>query len=162
MVRWTELWSNLQIVRLSYGKNRDQSFQLSDADNCWEPQPCHPVTCRHRWLKTNCKTQPPASNGWVALSSMFGCSFVCLSRIGNTSSHLHNMMFQTIQTIYFLWGYDPGNMSMSFIAELSPVYCCLVSTDITHDTWVDWCSLCQNPSQMLSAGWTAKWPEIRV
>ena len=23
-------------------------------------------------------------------------------------------------------GYDPGNMSMSFIAELSPVYCCLV------------------------------------
>ena len=35
-------------------------------------------------------------------------------------------MFQTIQTIYFLWGYDPGNMSVSFIAELSPVYCCLV------------------------------------
>ena len=23
------------------------------------------------------------------------------------------MMFQTIQTIYFLWGYDPGNMSVS-------------------------------------------------
>ena len=36
------------------------------------------------------------------------------------------MMFQTIQTIYFLWVYDPGNMSVSFIAELSPVYCCLV------------------------------------
>ena len=35
------------------------------------------------------------------------------------------MMFQTIQTIYFLWGYDPGNTSV-FIAELSPVYCCLV------------------------------------
>ena len=35
-------------------------------------------------------------------------------------------MFQTKQTIYFLWGYDPGNMSVSFIAELSPVYCCLV------------------------------------
>ena len=35
-------------------------------------------------------------------------------------------MFQTIQTIYFLWGYDPGNMSVSFIAELSPVYRCLV------------------------------------
>ena len=32
------------------------------------------------------------------------CLFVCLllSRIGNTSSHLHYMMFQTIQTIYFL------------------------------------------------------------
>ena len=36
------------------------------------------------------------------------------------------MMFQTIQTIYFLWGYDPGNMSVSFIAGLSPVYCWLV------------------------------------
>ena len=52
--------------------------------------------------------------------------FVRSSRIGNTSSHLHYMMFQTIQTIYFLWGYDPGNMSVSFNAELSPVYCCLV------------------------------------
>ena len=27
--------------------------------------------------------------------------------------------------------YDPGNMSVSFIAELSPVYCCLVS-------WICW------------------------
>ena len=60
---------------------------------------------------------------WLS-SSIFT---VCwLSRIGNTSSHPHYMMFQTIQTIYFLWGYDPGNMSVSFIAELSPAYCCLV------------------------------------
>ena len=58
------------------------------------------------------------------LSSLFGCSS---SRIGNTSSHLHYMMFETIQTIYFLWGYDPGNMSVSTYAELSPVYCCLVT-----------------------------------
>ena len=72
----------------------------------------------------NCETQPPSSIGWVALSSVF---VQLLSRIGNTSSHLHYMMFQTIQTIYFLWGYDPGNMSVSFIAELSPVYCCLLS-----------------------------------
>ena len=72
----------------------------------------------------NCETQPPASIGWVALSSVF---VRCLSRIRYTSSHLHYMMFQTIQTIYFLWGYDPGNMSVSFIAELSPVYCCLNS-----------------------------------
>ena len=35
-------------------------------------------------------------------------------------------MFQTIQTIYFLKGYDPGNMSVSFIAELSPVLYCQV------------------------------------
>ena len=64
---------------------------------------------------------------WLSSSIFTVCSFVrCLSRIGNTSSHLHYMMFQTIQTIYFLWGYDPGKMSVSFIAELSPVYCCLV------------------------------------
>ena len=80
------------------------------------------LRCEFSNVSSNCETQPPASIGWVALSSLFGR---CLSRIGNTSSHLHYMMFQTIQTIYFLWGYDPGNMSMSFIAELSPVYCCL-------------------------------------
>ena len=57
-----------------------------------------------------CETQPPASIGWVALSSMFSCH---LSRIRDISSHLHYMMCQTIQTIYFLWGYDPGNMSGS-------------------------------------------------
>ena len=34
-------------------------------------------------------------------------------RIRDTSSHLHYMMFQTIQTIYILCGYDPGNMSVS-------------------------------------------------
>ena len=60
---------------------------------------------------------------WLS-SSIFN---VCRSsRIRDTSSHLHYMMFQTIQTIHFLWGYDPGNMSVSFIAELSSVYCCLV------------------------------------
>ena len=61
--------------------------------------------CQH----FNCETQPPASIGWVALSSVF----VCLSRIGNISSHFHYMMFPRIQTIYFQWGYDPGNMSVS-------------------------------------------------
>ena len=56
---------------------------------------------------------------------LFVCSSVCPSRIGTYPlSPLYD--FQTIQTIYFLWGYDPGNMSVSFIAELSPVYCCLV------------------------------------
>ena len=64
---------------------------------------------------------------WLSSSIFSFCSFVVRSsRIRDTSSHLHYMMFQTIQTIYFLWGYDPGNMSVSFIAELSPVYCCLV------------------------------------
>ena len=49
---------------------------------------------------------------WLS-SSIFSCSIGWLSRIGNTSSHLHYMMFPSIQTIYFLWGYDPGNMSVS-------------------------------------------------
>ena len=56
-----------------------------------------------------CETQPPASIGWVALSSVVRLS----SRIGNISSHLHYMMFPSIQTIYFLWGYDPGTMTVS-------------------------------------------------
>ena len=33
--------------------------------------------------------------------------------VGDISSYLHNIMFLTIQTIYFLWGYNPGNMSSS-------------------------------------------------
>ena len=69
-------------------------------------------------LVWNCETQPPASIDWVALSSVIGChsfvrSFVRSSRIGDISSHLHYMMFPSIQTIYSLWGYDPGNMSVS-------------------------------------------------
>ena len=57
-----------------------------------------------------CETQPQASIGWVALFSVVRCRLSC---IGNISSHLHYMMFLSIQTIYFLWGYDPGNMSVS-------------------------------------------------
>ena len=76
-----------------------------------------------------------------ASSSIF--TYCLLSRIRYTSSHLHYMMFQTIQTIYFLRGYDPGNISVSFIAELSPVYCFLVicfptsskSKELRPSTW---------------------------
>ena len=79
------------------------------------------------YLRNSAFQQP---RGWVALSSLV------VRRLfvppGDTSSHLHYMMFQTIQTIYFLWGYDPGNMSVSFIAELSPVYCCLVYPHLTR------------------------------
>ena len=95
--------------------------QFADTFKCPVPITCYEA--RKGPARVFCETQPPASIGWVALSSLF---VRCLSRIGNTSSHLHYMMFQTIQTIYFLWGYDPGNLSVSFIAELSPVYCCLV------------------------------------
>ena len=48
---------------------------------------------------------------WLS-SPIFSCCRSS-SRIGNISSHLHYMMFPSIQTIYFLWGYDPGNMSVS-------------------------------------------------
>ena len=64
----------------------------------------------------SCETQPPASIGWVALSSVVHCS----SRIGTISSHLPYLMFPSIQTIYFLWGYDPGNVSV-------PTYLVLLS-----------------------------------
>ena len=50
---------------------------------------------------------------WLSRSIFTCSSFGWLSRIGNISSHLHYMMFLSIQTIYFLWGYDPGNMSVS-------------------------------------------------
>ena len=63
------------------------------------------------FIVSNCETQTLASIGWVALSSLF---IVWSSRIRDTSSHLHYWMFPSIiQTIYFLWGYDPGNMPVS-------------------------------------------------
>ena len=43
----------------------------------------------------------------LSSSSLFVCRLSCC---GNTPSHLHYMMFQTIQTIYFWWGYDLGNI----------------------------------------------------
>ena len=83
------------------------------------PSSCQPPTHRYCSLRqelflvgksNNWETQPQASIGWVALSSVV---VVWSSRIGNICSHLHYMMFPSIQTIYFLWGYDPGNMSVS-------------------------------------------------
>ena len=64
--------------------------------------------------KWNCKNlllrNSASSFHWLS-SSIFN---VCRSsRIRDTSFHLHYMMFPSIQTIYFLWGYDPGNMSVS-------------------------------------------------
>ena len=95
---------------------------------------CSRAVCRAnwKWFDTG-HNWPPAFIGWVALSSMFVVRLS--SRIRDTSSHLHFMMFQTIQTIYFLWGYDPGNMSVSTYAELSPVYCCLVFKSCFYVTW---------------------------
>ena len=47
--------------------------------------------------------------GWVALSSL-----IVVIRSFRTFTYLHNMMFQTIQAIYFLWGHGPDNMSVSY------------------------------------------------
>ena len=63
-------------------------------------------------IKTEFLRDSASSFHWLR-SSIFSCSFVLSSRIGDISSHLHYMIFPSIQTIYFLWGYDPGNMSMS-------------------------------------------------
>ena len=55
---------------------------------------------------------PLAEQLYLPLFVVRRSSFVvCPSRIGNISIYLHYMMFQTIQTIYFLLGYDPGNVS---------------------------------------------------
>ena len=88
---------------------------------------------------------------WLS-SSIFSC---LLSRIGNISSHLHYMMFPSIQTIYFLWGYDPGNMSasnISSVAELSPVYCCLVIFLCHCGNWCRSFPSVDRPTQLIFIG----------
>ena len=50
---------------------------------------------------------------WLSSSIFSYWLFVRLSRISDISSHLHYMRFPSIQTLYFLWGYDPGIMSLS-------------------------------------------------
>ena len=50
-------------------------------------------------------------------SSIFPCLSSRPSRIGDISTSLHFMMSETIQTIYFLLGYDPGNMSATSKAD---------------------------------------------
>ena len=75
-----------------------------------------------------CETQPPASIGWVALSSLFGCSFVSVTA-------------PLIPTIWCFWPYKPyifcedmilatcqhHNLKpYTFQSEFRIVYCCLV------------------------------------
>ena len=63
---------------------------------------------------------------------LFVCSSVCPSRIGTYPlSPLYD--FQTIQTICFLWGYDPGNMSLSSskaIPSFGVSHCCTKSINL--------------------------------
>ena len=58
---------------------------------------------------------------WLSSELYLQCSFVrCSSRIRDTSSHLHCVSDHTNQIFSVrIW-------SVSFIAEWSPVYCCLV------------------------------------
>ena len=61
---------------------------------------------------------------WFSVLKMCGIVLLCIQQrhfqqqvLPNSkaySLHFHYMMFLTIQTTYFLWGYDPGTMSVSF------------------------------------------------
>ena len=76
-------------------------------------QPC----LRHAGasLRNSASSFHRLSSSIFNVRSSFVRSFVRPSRIGNTSSHLHYMMFQTKQTIYFLWGYDPVSVNISLL-----------------------------------------------
>ena len=67
---------------------------------------------------TGVKLRDSASSFHCLSSSIFTCLFVVTH--SDISSHLDYMMFPSIQTIYFLWGYDPGNM-------LVPTYLLMLS-----------------------------------
>ena len=78
---------------------REREFSVISALKLW-----HYIQC------FICETQPPASIGWVALSSLVRCPSV---PPGDMVSYINYMMFQTTQTIYFMRGHDPGNVSVS-------------------------------------------------
>ena len=74
-------------------------------------------------LKSKCLVF--ASIGWVTLSLL-----VLLSRIPDIFTYLQYMMFKTTQTIYFLRGCAPSNVSSSAYTHLmvvwwSPIMLCL-------------------------------------
>ena len=78
----------------------------------------------------NCETQPPASIGWVALSSVVvRCSFVVcpasvtppLISTNDVSEHTNHIFSVRI------WSWQRVSVNISSVAELSPVYCCLVT-----------------------------------
>ena len=80
-----------------------------------------------------CETQLPASIGWVALSSVVRRSVVCPASV--TSPHLHYMMFPTNVSNHTnhifsvrIGSWQHVSVSISSVDELSPVYCCLVSS----------------------------------
>ena len=85
------------------------------------------------WDLSNCETQPPASIGWVALSSLIVVRLVGYP--ASVTPHLDYMMFDTIQTIYFLCGYDPGNSLSTFMCTIQlllngNILCAILSRDI--------------------------------
>ena len=73
-----------------------------------------------------CETQPPASIGWVALSSVVCRLFVphqwhlLSSPLYDVSEHTNHIFSVSI------WSRQHVSVNISSVAELSPVYCCLV------------------------------------
>ena len=87
------------------------------------------ITCKVKDLSTAfCETQPPASIGWVALSSVFVCrSFVVTHRWHLLSSPPYDVSEHTNYIFSVrIWSWQHVSVNISSVAELSPVYCCLV------------------------------------
>ena len=82
---------------------------------------CKSIQLKKKWQNADrnkisplCKLRNSASSfHWLSSSIFSYCLFGRSSRISDISSHIHYVMFRSIQTLYFLWGYDPGNMSVS-------------------------------------------------
>ena len=81
--------------------------------------------CRHIDPSPNCETQPPASIGWVALSSMFVRSFVRCPAWVTPLLISTIWCFRPYKRYIFCEDMISVNISSVFITELSPVYCCL-------------------------------------
>ena len=103
---WFNIWKGrTQMMKVGHLR------LMGSLESCWaKVETTRETLTSVGWLLMSTATNLSRRSGTEADKTMFVCS---LSRIGNTSSHLHCMMFQTIQTIYFLWRYDPGNMSVS-------------------------------------------------
>ena len=76
--------------------------------------------------KNNCESQHPASIGWVALFSVIVRSFVP-HRWHLLSSPLYDISEHTNHIFSVrIWSWQHVSVYISSVAELSPVYCCLV------------------------------------
>ena len=79
-----------------------------------------------------CETQPPASIGWVALSSLI----VVPHRWHLLSSPLYDVSNHTNHIFSVrIWSWQHVSVNISSVAELSPVSCCLVGIWFECSAW---------------------------